>query len=384
MSEFVARAVTRGPKHHFFGYYGIPPWNASGKYLLCLETDFQDHFPTAQEAATIGLVDLNTGCFEPLTTTHAWNFQQSAKLQWLPSEPENTIVFNERQGDRFVAVVMDIRTGKRRILPRAVSSLSRDGRKALCLSFSRLRDLFPTIGYSGIPDPYADEFWPDGDGIYVMDMETGEAELIVTFAQVRATHAGPPDMDEYPLYFTHATFNTDGSRFYVLSRYKGLGGQRRITGLFTARPDGSELRCVVDYLYASHLDWLDARQLLMYGDHDGRGPHYYLLDVESGEYRIIGEGVLTTDGHCVFSSDRRWFVTDTYPDSENRRALKLWNMAEEREVILGRYYSDPGLTGEIRCDLHPRWSRDDREICFDSIHEGSRQLYTMDVSSVTK
>ena len=22
-------AITKGPRHHFFGYYGIPPWNKS-------------------------------------------------------------------------------------------------------------------------------------------------------------------------------------------------------------------------------------------------------------------------------------------------------------------------------------------------------------------
>ncbi|RJP16033.1 MAG: hypothetical protein C4520_18615 [Candidatus Abyssobacteria bacterium SURF_5] len=36
------RAVTSGPKHHFFGYYGISPWNESRTRLLCLETDFQN------------------------------------------------------------------------------------------------------------------------------------------------------------------------------------------------------------------------------------------------------------------------------------------------------------------------------------------------------
>ncbi len=25
--DFVAYPITRGPKHHFFGYYGIPPWD---------------------------------------------------------------------------------------------------------------------------------------------------------------------------------------------------------------------------------------------------------------------------------------------------------------------------------------------------------------------
>lgn len=57
-------------------------------------------------------------------------------------------------------------------------------------------------------------------------------------------------------------------------------------------------------------------------------------------------------------------------------------MRKELRVDLGRYHSPLPFRGEIRCDLHPRWSRDERQVCFDSIHEGSRQVYVMDVSEV--
>ena len=44
-----ARPVTQGPKHHFFGYYDKSPWNASGKYLLANEADFNDRAPAADD-----------------------------------------------------------------------------------------------------------------------------------------------------------------------------------------------------------------------------------------------------------------------------------------------------------------------------------------------
>jgi hypothetical protein len=31
LPKYQVRTLTTGPKHHFFGYYGIPPWNQSGK-----------------------------------------------------------------------------------------------------------------------------------------------------------------------------------------------------------------------------------------------------------------------------------------------------------------------------------------------------------------
>ncbi len=31
--------------------------------------------------------------------------------------------------------------------------------------------------------------------------------------------------------------------------------------------------------------------------------------------------------------------------------------------------------GDLRCDLHPCWSRRGNRICFDSMHEGRRAVY---------
>ena len=62
-------------------------------------------------------------------------------------------------------------------------------------------------------------------------------------------------------------------------------------------------------------------------------------------------------------------LTDTGPDVENPQDLHLWDWAEERKVILGRFLSPPPFRGEIRRDLHPRWSRDGRQVCFDSVHD---------------
>ena len=34
-----------------------------------------------------------------------------------------------------------------------------------------------------------------------------------------------------------------------------------------------------------------------------------------------------------------------------------------------------------RCDLHPRWRLDGKQIGFNSVHEGTRQVYVMDVKN---
>jgi hypothetical protein len=152
--------------------------------------------------------------------------------------------------------------------------------------------------------------------------------------------------------------------------------------MYSANIDGSDMRTLIDYGYVSHLDWRDPQTLLVWGNIRGQGDHYYYLNDLTGESEVLGGGVLTADGHCSFSHDRRWILTDRAPDEQSRRHLKLWDIANGREVMLGKYYSNPARTGDTRCDLHPRWDRQDRRVCFDSIHEGTRQVYVMDVSAV--
>jgi Tol biopolymer transport system component len=36
----------------------------------------------------------------------------------------------------------------------------------------------------------------------------------------------------------------------------------------------------------------------------------------------------------------------------------------------------------LHCDLHPRWDKKGEKVAFDSIHEGSRQIYMIDIDAL--
>ncbi|HID57473.1 TPA: hypothetical protein EYP37_13140 [Candidatus Poribacteria bacterium] len=374
--------VTSSQKHHFFGYYDKSPWDATGRYMLALEVGFMDRPPTPQDKAVVGLIDLEDNCrWHPLAETYAWNWQQGAMLQWLPSEPDRKIIFNAREGNRFISVILDVHTGKRRTLPMPIYALSRDGRWAVTLNFTRVHRTRPGYGYVGPPDPWAGEPCPDEDGIYRMNLRTGEYELIISLAQI-ASIKHDPSMDGVHHWFNHLLFNHDNTRFIFLHRWHRKGGKGWFTRMFTANPDGSDIYCVADHGMVSHFDWRNPHQILAWARQRDVGDRFFLFTDRRGEREVVGEGVLTCDGHCSYSPDGRWVLTDTYPDRESKRALILYRCDDGVKIDIGRFYSPPELKGEIRCDLHPRWSRDGRMVCIDSAHEGFRGLYVLDVSSV--
>ena len=85
---FDAVPLTQPPRHHFFGYYGIDCWNATGEYVLCLESGFHDRPPGPDDVAGVGIVELASGAFHRLAETRAFNLQQGSMLHWLPAAPD--------------------------------------------------------------------------------------------------------------------------------------------------------------------------------------------------------------------------------------------------------------------------------------------------------
>ena len=380
--NFVARPITQGPKHHFFGYYGICPWNSTGQYHLCLQSDFHDRPPAAGDSAVVGLVEMETGKFEGVAETQAWNLQQGSMLHWLPTAPDRLITYNARDNDRFVGVVQDIHSGQKRVLPYPISAMSRNGRQALGLNYARLKSLRPVVGYAGLPDPFADQNHPTEDGVYTMDTETGAASVLVSYEEAREFLSDYEEVQARKIWFNHTIINRDDTRVAFVVRYRDETREIKHTILLSASMNGGDLRVVTD-LGASHFDWL-TEELIFGWVTMNEGQKYYLINDRTGEYEAVRPDILTKNGHCSFTHDGKWLLTDEYPDEDSLQALLLWHMAEERLVVLGCFHSPLPFRGEIRCDMHPRWSRDERQVSFDSIHDGSRQIYVVDVSQVVE
>ena len=380
-SFFPIRPLTKGPHAHWFGYYDKLQFDPSNRYVLGMEVGFEDRPPKPTDRIKLGMVDLQDGNkWIEIGETSAWCWQQGCMLQWLPGS-DSKVIYNTRLGDRYGSLIKDVKTGEQWEIPAPVYTVSADGKTAMTVNFARLGVLRPGYGYEGIPDPYHDELITDKDGIYRVDLETGESNLVISLAQM--LEINPQDSMASSLnWFNHLLFNPTGDRFIFLHRWKPDRSSRWETRMLTANTDGTAMHVVADSQMVSHFIWKDSKQILAWAREPEIGDRFFLYTDQNERREIVGNGVLKVDGHCTYSPDRQWVCTDSYPGKDNLHHLYLYHPGNGTHVELGHFYQPPAVRGKPnRCDLHPGWNRDGTQLCIDSMMSGKRQLYLVDVAN---
>lgn len=379
------RAITRGPNSHWFGYYDKLQFDETNRFALGMEVGFNDRSPKPDDAIRLGMIDLeDNDKWIELGHSSAWCWQQGCMLQWLPGHSD-TVIYNARLNGAYQAVIQNVKTGEQRALPKPVYAVDPIGKNAVCPNFARLGVTRPGYGYNGPADPWQDELQPRHDGIYQMSLETGAWRLIISLDQI-AGYKPDDTMFGAKHWFNHLLFSPTGERFIFLHRWERTVNGRRswYTRMFTADADGGNLFCVADHDMVSHFIWKNSKQILAWSREPKHGDRFHLYTDKTDTVAVIGDGVLMRDGHCTYSPDQQWVLVDTYPDQERMQNLMLYRPTDGKLVKLGRFYQAPESKGEIRCDLHPSWSRDGRRVSIDSRHNGGRQIYLLDVSEITQ
>lgn len=378
--------VTTGPQNHFIGNYQTCPWSDSERYLLCLETTFQDRQPQAGDVAEIRLIDLNTKNLIALGQTSAWNFQQGAMQQWLSSSPDTLIIYNDRVSRHFISTIINIYSGKKSDIRFPISAVSQNGKKAISINFPRLYVMESEYGYPGGVGGYVESAHPKDDGIFLIDIQLGTSKLILSMNQLFNLFPFPKkEIQGKPMWFNHTLFNPNDTRIFFIANNQKKQKEQRYTAAFTLNLDGSGLRNVIPYQWGVfHFGWRSPIELLATTFYQGGEQISFIAGNEEKEYRILGKNVLTKDGGIQISPNGQWMVSDTPPDERLMRSLLLINLKTEEVFKLGEFYSPPDLTGPVRCDLQPVWNHTGTKICFNSAHEGTRQIYIMDLSEIVK
>ena len=359
----------------------------------------------------------------PLAQTRAWNWQQGCMLQWLGPEHESLIIYNDRMDGRFVSIMHDLNEGQKRVYDLPVYAVSSCGSKALCVDNERLFWFRKGYSYEGVRNERKNVKMDPDDGIWLLDLVTGEITQIVWIGDL-IENAKLDNMDGAIHYVEHIMFSPNGKRFQFLHRWIIPDGGI-YTRLYVANIDGKNAKILNDSGRMTHCCWRDDETVLGWGSVPNAvsnmrknkilstfvfkplmpiyrmiakgdsisgnsaisqlvtGDGYLSIDANSGKTQRVLHSTLKRDGHpTVFRKNRDLFITDTYANDDGVLDLLLCSINEPsaHEVAHLRSISRYDSTG-LRCDLHPKLSFDEASIAIDTMHDGCRSIYLYSINN---
>lgn len=364
--------------HYFFGYYDMRATGEKGKHL-CHRVAFFDRDPNAQDVAELGY--LENGKFVKFAETTAWNFQQGSMLQYHP-ELENTVFYNACENGKFCTVIHNFATGEKKYADRATACISPNGKWGLGINFGRIFTFRAGYGYAGYTDDFANENAPKDDGVFLVDMENGSSKQIVSYQDLYKI-SGFTKEDK--ILINHITFNTESNAFLMLVRNfpkrdaNGKVDKGWSTSVIISDLEGN-LRPLLKNTYFSHYYWRNENQIVAHCTVEPDKRSLYIIDTDTGAWKEYDMPYFSArrvrnqsmDIHCSFSPDGKYIIGDGYP-ADGYRYIVGYNMqtGTSKELLLVR---DCGLTGDIRCDLHARFTWGGKYITFDTNCADKRQI----------
>lgn len=307
-----------------------------------------------------------------LAETQAWNFQQGAFLRWF--EQDKSVVFNDFDGEKYIARVVNMNGEVLRVYDAPFASLSREAGKALSVNFGRIYDFRKGYGYCNIPDPFFGIDAPEEDGIFEIDLATGKVRLLISYAAMKTAFAEEPFTGQ-KLVVNHITFNPSGSKFLYLLRNNDPEGKKWGTVLAIGDSEGNTFK-LTGFEVNSHYSWRNDEEFMIYSGLPKWG--IYFFDAITKNKRRLNDP-LTDKGdiHCNYSPDRSCFIGDGYPEKDGRRYLYYYDFVNAESKVLFGVPSKP-VADDIRCDLHARWNLRGDKLSYDTTENGFRQIALVD------
>jgi hypothetical protein len=416
-SNVTAQRLTSARAECFFGYYDKCPWSRDKCRIITGVTSVKGKVPDSTDVLQIGFVYQNEGAaFTPVGETRAWNFQQGAMAQWINYPGGELILYNTSSGNQAHALLVDHRGQRIKKIERAIYSLSPDHQWAASIDFGRLQKVRPGYGYAGVRGEFSDQPSPDMDGLWLINLRTDEARLVVSYHVLAQEILPRGEVSSH--WIDHIEFSPDGQWLVFLHRWLAADGGLLTRVIALNRQTGAT-NCLLDCGAAGHGVWLDSAHYGIWGRRStlasrartNPSAQWPLMQMAirlarrfipaAVKGRIHQETFLSIhmidesskdvqpqipmrhrQGHPSLRPGGQWLVSDTLPDQEGRRTLFISSLDGKYYIPLITVTHPPeSANSPFRCDLHPRWDRAGHSICIDSMHEGFRGMYAVSVPS---
>ncbi len=376
------RILTTNGKHTFFGYYDITPFNKDGTIILATQSTAGIESPHDKNLTLdIGYFNIEKQKpeFTKLSQTKTWNWQQGCRVQWILHKGEEHIIYNDFLNGQYKSVIYSL--NKKQIIKTLdfpIYSISKDGKSAISINFSRLHHFRRGYGYSNNAAENSNLLAPENDGIWLINIENNTHNLIVNYKNI-ITHKPIDGFQNSAHYFNHLSFNPSASKFLFFHLWSNSKSNSKSSRLMVADKNGKNIRSYAHNIRASHYCWLDDKNILLTGLNEEKVFGYYKINIEDSTVSQYGHEVLCEDGHPTILEDDL-LLTDTYPNSRGYQNLFTYNRKTNRINTLGKFYSPISYQKELRCDLHPRVMHDNKLACVDMVYKNKRAMCILPIT----
>jgi len=433
-------------KHHLFGFHDLIATNNSNNKLLSLEVDTINRPPIPFEKVGVGYVNMENGNYLRIGETNAFNFPQGARMQWV--DDKKFIVNNQVENKWGCIVYDTDLGEKIDQFESTCHCLSNDSRYAYGINYARLHRLggYGYIGLADTTSneikPNNDGIFEtdlETKKIKLLVSINEVANFDIETSGDNGFHHYLTHLLLSPngkrIAFLHRFFYSDGGlRTRLLTINVDGSNLRCIASGFLSHFEWKDdislfiwgrTNSAIDAIRTNPIFSIPivapflgiakvvVRKLLK-KTNQLSGSFILINDTDKKNSIPFAQGIITKDGHPMCCPlDRNIVLCDTYPDEFKVRDLFLYNINQNTRQDLGhfRMMDDlPDMTkikeytlgvdekvlslinldsfihskSGLHCDLHPRWSSDGKIAIFDSIHEGSRQIYGIEMSNYFK
>jgi hypothetical protein len=357
---------------YFFGFHDKCPWSANNQYLLAHKFSHGNYMPSDVDNVKIGFFwgeDWNQ--YHSSNISNAWNWQTGSMLQWIGNS--NEFIYNDYNGKHHVARIQNTDGKIVGEIQKPVSAVSPDGKYALSYSFTRLRKYATAYGYANGDNDSDIQKCPNSEYLSLINLKSDKVTNLYNLEDI-INIAHESSMTDAYHYFTHCLFNPSSDRFVFFHRWINKHNQVK-TRMMSSDINGSEIYIFPTSGMVSHIAWQDNDTILAYAA-TKLGDQYYLFKDLTDRFQPLNKDEFSEDGHPQYSGDGI-IVTDTYPKRDRLQSLIIYDPKKELHAEIAKLKAPFSFTGDVRCDLHPRWDRNSEVICFDSAHTNKRSLCTL-------
>lgn len=363
--------------HYFHGFCSLQPWNTDQTRFLCHRLPFADRMPNGSHSATVGWIDTASEQFHPIAETAAWNFQLGSMIQWID---EDRVIYNVRAGEQITARVHSLSHGPLRDLHSTFFVVMPGCSAVVGFDMTRGYAVNPGYSYGGTAYPLFERPAPENEGMMLMDVETGNARMLVSLKQLTECFSFPGWSGE-PALFGRLLPSPCGRQILFSFRYwEKESGTRHTTVLLIDVASGGVSRVVPYDWQAAHLCWEDLEHILVWLKRppSGLSPGFFRIACANpGSLEPVAAGKLTSDGHLAVFDGGKKILTDTFPVKERggHQLVLYYDLQTDTLEELGDFPSRETGSADLRCDLHPCLSPDEKWVSVDSFHEPFRGVY---------